>query len=243
MKINFILVEPKVPENIGASARAIKTMGFSNLLLVNPVNWLEGKALWVAHGSSDILEKAGIFSSLSDALSGSDFVIGTSAKQRTVRQDYVPISELRDLIMNKVNSLKSVSVVFGREESGLTNDEMKLCDIISSIPMYSPYPSLNLSQAVMLFAYELSALNTMKYSSPDQITIGSVRNLKQKIVKILSEVGVSEDDNIYGRILERVSFIKDEDINLFHSIAGLIIRQLAETKMDSSQIQNNDNGF
>lgn len=222
MNISFVLVEPKVPENIGASARAIKTMGFCSLKLVNPAIWPHEKSRWIAHGSSDILDSALVFKSLGDALSDSDFVISTSAKERSVKQNYIPASELREFLLSKARSLKMVSVVFGREESGLTNEEMKMCDITSNIPMALPYPSLNLSQAVMLYAYELSGLNPENNNSGNIQSPGSMVNLKMKVRRILSEIGITDEDNIYGRIMERIAFLNDDDVNLMHSVAGLL---------------------
>ena len=84
MNISFILVEPAVPENIGAAARAIKTMGFNDLRLVNPCDHLDMRAKMLAHASHEILENAKIFTNLSDAIADLDFTIATSAKQRWV---------------------------------------------------------------------------------------------------------------------------------------------------------------
>jgi len=87
MDISFILVRPAVPENIGAAARAIKTMGFSKLILVDTSAHLCPKAQRLAHSSQDILEQASYFNEFADAILGFDLIIGTSAKKRSVRQD------------------------------------------------------------------------------------------------------------------------------------------------------------
>jgi tRNA/rRNA methyltransferase len=225
MIISFVLVEPKVAENIGASARAIKTMGFADLVMVKPVNWLDGKARWVAHGSADILENARIFNSLSDAISGSDFTVATSARQRTVKQNYVPAGELKEFLLGKTSSATKVSLVFGREESGLSKEEMRLCDITSTIAMAKSYPSLNLSQAVMLFAYELADLHQTSQEVSNTKN-ESFRNLKRKTESLLHSLGINDDDNIFGRIMERLSFLGDDDINLLHSVIARIQRKL-----------------
>jgi tRNA/rRNA methyltransferase len=223
MKIHFILVEPKVPENVGASARALKTMGFDSLVLVNPCSWQEGKAKWVAHGSGEILDKALVFNSLSEAVRESDFIVGTTAKTRSVKHDYIPLRKLAYFINQKTHSINNLSVVFGREESGLTNEEMKLCDITSSIPMVGSFPSLNLSMAVMLYAYELSDLNLTE--NPESLKCpgeNSVKALKRRIKELLVLTGINEDDNRYGRIMERISFLGSDDINLLHSVCNMI---------------------
>lgn len=225
MIVRFVLVEPKVAENIGASARAIKTMGFTDLVLVNPVKWPDDKARWVAHGSADVLEGAGIFKNVADALKESDFAVATSARQRTVKQNYIPARELREFLLTKASSTSRISIVFGREESGLSNEEMKLCDITSTIGMAESYPSLNLSQAVMLYAYELAGLH-----SPEQDVIhsnkASFMNLKRRTESLLSSIGINDSDNIYGRIMERLAFLNDDDINLLHSVTARIERKI-----------------
>ena len=154
----FILVEPAVPENIGASARAIKTMGFNNLRMVNPCDFRDGKAQWVAHGSREILDNAGVYKDLETATADLDFIVGTTSKKRRTNQDYYYPDHLKEIISSKQKSINKLGIVFGREESGLSNEELKLCDLISTIRLSRPYPSLNLSQSVMLYAYELSQL-------------------------------------------------------------------------------------
>jgi len=230
MRIRFVLVEPKVPENIGAGARAIKTMGFDSLVLVNPCEWKEGKARWVAHGSGDILDNAVVFSTLEQALEGSDFSMATSAKKRTVKNDYVPASRLKKFLESKMSSANVVSIVFGREESGLTNDEMKLCDITATIEMKTLFPSLNLSQAVMLFAYELSGMKQAGKSSKTIKETGSFKALKSRMSTLLKEIGIDESDNRYGRILERLSFLSDDDIHLLHSVSALLSEKFDSEK-------------
>lgn len=223
MKIHFVLVEPKVPENIGASARAIKTMGFDSLILVNPSNQDEGKTRWVAHGSGEILDKAVVCDSLDEAVADSDFIVATTAKFRSVKHDYIPSDKLPDFIGGKVASINDLSMVFGREESGLTNREMKLCDITSRIAMAKSYPSLNLSQAVMIYAYELSRFALYKHDPESTVREeNSIKVLKLQIKKLLLKTGLDQDDNRFGRIMERISFVGNDDINLLHSLCNLI---------------------
>ena len=226
MIISFVLVEPKVAENIGASARAIKTMGFTGLSLVNPVSWPDDKARWLAHGSVDVLEGARIFGNLADALKESDFAVATSARQRKVKQNYVPARELKEFLHSKVSSATRISIVFGREESGLSNEEMRLCDITSTIAMAESYPSLNLSQAVMLFAYELAGFHN-PYQEVISTRNESFINLKRRTGTLLHSLGINKEDNIFGRIMERLSFLGDDDINLLHSVTAKI-----ESKLD-----------
>ncbi|HVN58888.1 MAG TPA: tRNA/rRNA methyltransferase [Bacteroidales bacterium] len=225
MRIRFVLVEPRVPENIGASARALKTMGFCELVLVNPCGWKEGKAKWVAHGSAEILENAAVFGSLAEAIGESDLAIATSAKKRSVKEDFVSADCLSSFLTAKGESIKVVSLVFGREESGLTNGEMKLCDLISTIRMAALYPSLNLSQAVMIYAYELAGLHSPGPAEMKGTGEGSFRAMRSKVTEVLLRAGINENDNRYGRILERVSFMGEDDVHLVHSICNMILEK------------------
>ncbi|MFC1585271.1 TrmH family RNA methyltransferase, partial [Fibrobacterota bacterium] len=100
MNIHFVLVEPRLPENVGACARAIKTMGFSSFKLVNPCDHLQARAKWVAHGSADILEHAVVYRSLNEAVSGMDLTIAATAKPRTVKTEFYSADRVPDLINN-----------------------------------------------------------------------------------------------------------------------------------------------
>lgn len=154
MKLSFILVEPARPENIGAAARALKTMGFRHLRLVNAT--VSEQARWVAHESGDILDATETFPSLEAALADVDFSVATTARRR-LRQDlYLSPQDCARAIHGKAASVTHAAVVFGRESSGLSGSELALCDAASSIPLRVEQPSLNLGQAVMLYAWELS---------------------------------------------------------------------------------------
>jgi len=218
--IYFILVEPAVPENIGAAARAIKTMGFSSLRLVNPANHLADEARWLAHGSNDILENAQIFNSLKDAVKDIDWIIGTTAKKRKVNQDYYPADKLNELIRAKSSTIKSLAIVFGREESGLTNEELSLCHTVTNVPMKTSYPSLNLAQSVMIYAYTLSMLDYNLLVVDVEKNENEFKALKNKVEAILSEIGFKENTAIYNRIMERIMVLGETDIHLIHSICN-----------------------
>ncbi len=228
MQIHFILVEPAVPENVGAAARAIKTMGFTSLRLVKTKVHLNEKAHWLAHASIEILEKAQEFSSLKEATKDIDWIIGTSAKKRRVNEDYYPSNQINELIKAKSGTIKSLAIVFGREESGLTNDELKICDIVTSVPMKTTYPSLNLAQSVMIYAYTLSQLD-YKEKNPDQETNQDELNiLKTKTETILKDIGFKKDTAIYNRILERLMILGETDIHLLLSIEHKILEKLKD---------------
>jgi tRNA/rRNA methyltransferase len=221
MEYYFILVEPSVPGNIGAAARAIKTMGFRHLWLVRPCNHLAVEAIKMAHGSGEILKNAKVFDSLPEALMNIDFIVGTSAKKRTAHEDYHNCSELPQIIIDKGNTINSAGFVFGREESGLTNDELKKCDLITHIPMISDYPSINLAQAVMIYAYILSRLTLKKKEERKDIrNEEGLKELKRRIKIIFADVGIDKNPTLQDRILERLSLLNEDDIHLLHSFSN-----------------------
>jgi tRNA/rRNA methyltransferase len=228
MEIHFILVEPAVPENIGAAARAIKTMGFKFLRLVNPCNYLDDKAQMLAHGSVDILKKALVFHSLKEALQDIDFVVGTTAKRRLAKNDYYNCPEIYNIIKRKSGTASNVALVFGRESKGLLNNEIKQCDILSSIPMKRKYPSINLAQSVMIYAYTLSPL---VLEEPDKksknVGRSQMRVLKENVSRIMREIGIKP--NIFGRIMERLSVLGDGDIHLLHSLCNKLIQRIEKS--------------
>ncbi|MBN2460478.1 MAG: tRNA/rRNA methyltransferase [Candidatus Cloacimonetes bacterium] len=219
-QICFILVEPQVPQNVGAAARALKTMGFTDLRLVDSRVHHEEPARWLAHGAAEILNQIIVFDTLKDAVRDCDFCVGTTARFRNRRKDYHSPQALLEIIRNKGQAVRRVAVIFGREESGLTNEEIDLCDIISTIPMKTAFPSLNLAQAVMIYAYVLSCLppqdnSKFKFRKNEhsQQTI-----LKQKIMELSEILGLSEKKSFYTRLLERSSLLRDFDMRLVHTI-------------------------
>ncbi len=234
MNIHFILVEPAVPENVGGSARAIKTMGYSSMRLVNPCDHLSEMARRLAHASNDILEAAKVYKNLEEATHDLDFLIGTTANQkRSSKQDFHPATELATILSGKAGALQNVGIVFGREESGLTNDELQLCDIASSIPLAAPYPSVNLSQAIMLYAYELSALQHFsRKPAADGTPVHeeSYAALRQKVDALLQITELDQNPVKANRIRERLALVEQTDLNLLHTACAALLEKLGPAK-------------
>ncbi len=223
----FILVDAAREENIGAAARAIKTMGISKLCLVNPVaDHLGERARATAHGSNDILEKALIFRKLPDAIAGIDLVIGSTAKKRSVAETYYPVEDLPKIILDKEDAIKNVAIVFGGEESGLSNEQLAQCHLLSTIPMYRKYPSLNLAQSVMVYATYLSKVTlTWKKKTLHPPVESELPIIRNKARQILADVDMQPENLIYPRIMERLMLMKKDDINLFHSFCKYYLKK------------------
>lgn len=129
--------------------------------------------------------------------------------------------------MAKSDQISKAGIIFGTEESGLPNEILLQCDTASTIPLVKSYPSLNLSQAVMLFAYELSGLEPTK-PILDAPEMQGYSELKSRILSILDAIGIPDEMPLKGRILERLSRLGSEDINLIHSISNRIQKKLEE---------------
>jgi len=152
--IYFVLVEPKEPGNIGASARAIKNMGFRNLCLVNPPPEMTDEGRWFARNSHDVLDSAMIFSSVSDAVKDRTLIVGTTRIPGKRRGVLLPAGE-GALKLCTMAANNTIAILFGREARGLLRRETDECGYMLTIPSSTAQPSLNLSHAVLIIAYEL----------------------------------------------------------------------------------------
>lgn len=227
MNISFILVEPAVPENIGASARAIKTMGFEDLCLVNSSKHLDKKSRILAHGSVDVLDKAKTYNDFHQMSSDFDFLIATSAKRRRTNENYMMAAKLPDYLLERMDNFNRIGILFGREESGLTNDEIRKCDLITYVPLANLYPSLNLSQAVMIYAYLLSNITSLETTEiTENNSKASISALKGKVIELLEEIEIKQPHIIGPRIMERLSYLKKEDISLLHSTCNSLLEKM-----------------
>lgn len=153
--INIVLVETSHPGNIGSVARAMKTMGLSRLSLVNPKDFPSGDANALSGNARDVLDAAIIYPNLKAAIKESTFVYATSARNRSINWPTVNPEEAADKILNQVAGNKEISIIFGREDRGLTNEELQLANFHLEIPANPDYPVLNIAMSVQIVTYEL----------------------------------------------------------------------------------------
>ena len=153
--INIVLVDTIHPGNIGSVARAIKTMGLKRLSLVNPRVFPSGDANALAGNATDILENATLYSSIQDAIKNSTFVYATSARDRSIQWPILNAEQASTEIVEQANSEKEISIIFGKEDRGLTNDELELANKLIEIPANPEYPVLNIAMSVQLILYEI----------------------------------------------------------------------------------------
>lgn len=152
--IRIVLVETSHTGNMGSVARAMKTMGLTNLWLVNPLVKPDSQAIALAAGASDVIGNATIVDTLDEALCGCSLVVGTSARSRTLPW---PMLDPRECGLKSISEAAhaAVALVFGRERVGLTNDELQKCHYHVAIAANPEYSSLNLAMAVQVIAYEV----------------------------------------------------------------------------------------
>jgi len=153
-KIKIVLVNTSHPGNIGSAARAMKTMGLSQLVLVDPVQEPDGKSVALAAGAVDVLSNARIVTGLDEAIADCGLVIGTSARPRTLQWPMLHPRETGRKLVSEASQYP-VALVFGRERTGLTNEELQKCHFHVNIPANPDYSSLNLAMAVQTLSYEV----------------------------------------------------------------------------------------
>lgn len=155
-RIRIVLIATTHPGNIGAVARAMCNMGLARLYLVRPEKYPHPDAVARAASAGHILDQAQIVGSLDEALAGCSLVVGTSARERRIPWPVLPAREVAGQIMREAQREEGeIAVLFGREEHGLTNDELQRCNLHLTIPSNPEYSSLNLAMAVQLISYEL----------------------------------------------------------------------------------------
>ncbi|WP_367299933.1 tRNA/rRNA methyltransferase [Hafnia alvei] len=218
MQIHIVLVAPARPENIGAAARAMKTMGFSSLRIVDSQAYLEPAARWVAHGSADILDNAQHFDTLEAALADVDFTVATTARSRARFHYYCSPSELTSILHEKQSWTSSCALVFGREESGLSNEELALADILTGVPMVADYPSLNLGQAVMVFCYQLSSLVQNSVEPEALAEENQLVALRQRVHRLLGTLDVADDQKLTDWLDQRLGLLAQRDTSMLHTL-------------------------
>ncbi|WKE64719.1 tRNA/rRNA methyltransferase [Gallaecimonas kandeliae] len=212
MEICFVLVRPARAENIGAAARAIKTMGFTALRVVGSQAHLEPQAQWVAHGAQDVLEGIAAFDDLASALADCDLAVGTTARSRSGKHQYLTPAELAVQAKAQQGAVARLAIVFGCEESGLANEELALCQLRSYLPLAQPYPSLNLGQAVMLYAYALSGLESVP--ADDTIAEGLMTTARERLKAVLAKAAIGEEEIPAQWALESLSRAGERDLKL-----------------------------
>ena len=237
--IKIVLVETSHTGNMGSAARAMKTMGLTNLCLVNPIIKPDSQSISLAAGASDIIKNAHICSSLTQAIADCNLVIGTSARSRSLQWPNLTPKVCADKIVQQALNSK-VALVFGRERVGLTNDELQKCDYHVSIPANPDYSSLNLAMSVQVLCYEIrmSMLNTQDLTSNsieaaevDFPTNADIERFYQHLQQTLLNTGfinANHPGQVMGRLrrLFTRAHVEQQELNILRGILTSIDKKL-----------------
>lgn len=154
--VSIVLVEPQSPGNIGMTCRAMKNMGLTSLRIVKGCDRFHAESLKFAVSARDLLEAATVFPDLESALADCTLTVGTTRRHGKYRQEILSPGDVSARFASQLSPSCRGAIVFGREDNGLTTEELALCRWHATIPTSSEYGSLNLAQAILLFCYELS---------------------------------------------------------------------------------------
>lgn len=192
-KLRIVLVEPREAGNAGAAARVMKNFGFDELWIAGEHPQLLPVAGWWASGADDLLAQTRFANTLHDALAGAHVTIATtSMRGRTSPVSFTPRT-LKQRFAELADD-QTLALVFGREDSGLTREELMLCQHTAAIPTNDTFPTMNLAQSVGVFCYELSSIEPapVNRALPDAVL---VERLHQRARELLLRVGFLHDNN------------------------------------------------
>ena len=238
--IKVVLVGTTHPGNIGAAARAIKTMGLSKLDLVCPKEFPSNEATYRSKAAKDILEKASIHETLFESVKGCEMVIGTSARNRKVPWPVLNPKNASKKINAAVKNNSKVAIVFGREDRGLTNEELGLCNLHIHIPTNEDYSSLNLAQAVQIVTYEIRMnfleSESLKNDQEWDVELASAEQTERLIEhmdELMKEVEFYDVENPRKLLMRVRRFFKRSGIdvmetNIFRGLFSTIQKKLNE---------------
>jgi len=201
--MRVVLVEPQHPGNIGAVARAMKNMAFTQLALVNPADHLATEARMMAMHARDVLQNARVCTTLTEAIEDAGFIVGTTRRLGKARQALLTPRAMAPKLIELAHS-NPVAIVFGREVSGLTNDELGRCHELITIPSHPEFGSLNLAQAVMVAAYEifLACSQPPPSENPPRASSREAELALSMFQSALLEIGFLPPENPEARFVE-----------------------------------------
>jgi len=221
--IRFVLVGTTHPGNIGAAARAMKTMGLSNLHLVAPLHYPNAEATARASGADDVLANAIVHNDLPSAIAGCQQVYGMSARLRHLPVPVVDPQQAVQQIQHYDDDTR-VAILFGREHSGLSNDELDRCQHLINIPANVDYSSLNLAAAVQVFAYELK----MRFNPA--ITVGRIGEAREP-------VDAKDLEHLYTHFEQSLTAIGFLDPNNPKNLMRRLRRLFNRADLDRNELQ------
>lgn len=242
--IRVVLVQPSHGGNIGGCARAMKNMGLSRLVLVAPEEFPGEEANARAAGATDVLAQAKVYATLDEAIADCHLVIGSSARERRIAWPMLtPHSAAHKLVAAATG--QNVAVLFGRERTGLTNEELDRCQFLVNIPADPEFSSLNLACAVQVIAYEIRrATETNDVAVPASVadmlgeplaTSAEIQRFYQHLDQVMVTSGFLDPKNPrllsrrVMRLFNRIEMTSNE-VNILRGILSAVTQSEAKTK-------------
>ncbi len=235
--LNVILCRTTHPGNIGAAARAVKTMGIESMRLVDPSNYPSAEATARASGAADLLETASVHDSLAEAVADRQLVFGASARSRAGNIPQLNAREAAEKIV-ALSADTEVALVFGQERSGLSNDEMGHCHYLVQIDANPDYASLNLAAAVQLMCYDvrMAALAQQGRAEPEHEPLANQQHFDSFIdswLSLMESVGFGDEKQSASlksrirRVFMRAEPLRSE-VDLLHGMLSQLLKRLNE---------------
>lgn len=236
-KVSIVLVEPKGAGNIGSVARVMHNTGIKKLILVNPVEYLNDEGFSMACNAGEILLKAEVHDTLEVAVQDINCLIGSTRRKGKLRN---PLFSLSDIVPKVVEQTQKseVALIFGREDHGLNNEELELCDMLFEIPAHEDNASLNLSHAVFAVCYALFSAHIPTKSAIELAPRDEVTKLFVHLEAVLGSIGYGEPGSEYllesimhnfKRLFGRTGLMQKE-VNMLRGILTNIEKRVEEPK-------------
>ncbi len=229
--VKIVLVNTTHPGNIGATARAMKTMGLEQLVLVSPQRFPSAECSARAAGADDILAHSQVFSSLEEAVADCELVFGSSARARSIAWPEVTPEAAAEQIMARVNTTAGMAVVFGCESSGLSNEQLEICHAMIRIPTNKDFSSLNIASAVQIICYEIGKqylarqeTETARDNPESPVTAEQMEYFYQHIQDTLSDIGYFDPEQP-RRLMRRLKRLFNRtrlDGNEYNILRGIL---------------------
>jgi len=221
-----VLVRTQLPQNIGSTARAMKNCGLHDLRLVKPrEEWPNEGARSMAAGADDILKKIKVFETISEALYDVSYVFALTARNRDITKIELSPEQAAINIIKYTKNNENTAILFGPEQSGLTNDEISIANALVLVPLEKSFSSLNLSQAVLLMSWEWRK-QVLKNTILDK---DSEKNLSNKVIHRTPTSTAQERDHLFLRLehfLEENNFFATKEMkpSVMNNIKSIFIR-------------------
>ncbi len=241
--IHIVLVATTHPGNIGATARAMKTMGIKHLDLVSPKIFPHAEVTARAAGADDILMSAATHESLAEAVAECSLVLATSSRLRSISWPVLNAEQGAEQVIEKAREGVKIALVFGRESSGLTNEELELCNAMVQIPANPEFSSLNIASAVQIVCYELhkaiinNEINDKKPHGKDSpANIEQMNQLYEHLQKCMTDIGYydPEKPRLLMRRLKRLFNRAQLDLSEYNIIRGILSAAQAAAKRNKA---------